>query len=76
MSELQPGPDHWQASDGLWYPPESAPGGPAPQPGQGAYPARLTVSDDNKIARWRALLQGFMAIPHFIVFYLLNIAGL
>jgi uncharacterized RDD family membrane protein YckC len=34
MSDVSQGPGWWQASDGKWYPPESAPGGQAaaPQP--------------------------------------------
>ncbi|MEZ5180518.1 MAG: DUF4190 domain-containing protein [Acidimicrobiales bacterium] len=32
MSEQSMGPGWWQASDGRWYPPESAPGSPAPGP--------------------------------------------
>lgn len=30
----QPGPGWWKASDGRWYPPESAPGQAPPPPGQ------------------------------------------
>ncbi len=86
MSEQSPGPNYWQASDGLWYPPESHPNALAqapvapPAPGMpmassGGYPARLTVSDDNKIANWRALVHIFMAIPHMIVLYLVNIVA-
>jgi len=41
----------------------------------GAYPARLTVSDDNKIANWRALVHVIMAIPHMIVMYLVGIVA-
>lgn len=32
MSTTQPSPDWWQASDGLWYPPQSAPGATPPPP--------------------------------------------
>lgn len=32
MSEQSMGPGWWQASDGRWYPPESAPGPAAPTP--------------------------------------------
>ena len=92
MSEMSGGPGHWQASDGLWYPPESHPDEtyraqwaaverqPAAMAGaamgaSGTYPARLTVSDDNRIANWRALAHVFMAIPQLIVLYLLGIAS-
>ena len=33
MSDRSPGPGWWQASDGKWYPPESAPGYQSPAPG-------------------------------------------
>lgn len=92
MSEMSGGPGHWQASDGLWYPPDSHPdeayraqwasvaqqGAVIPgagAPGAGGYPARLSVSDDNRIANWRALVHIFMAIPQLIVLYLLGIAS-
>lgn len=35
MSDSSQGPGWWQASDGKWYPPESAPGVPAPVPAGG-----------------------------------------
>lgn len=36
MSDVSQGPGWWQASDGKWYPPEQAPGGPPPgSQGQG-----------------------------------------
>ncbi|MFP3901849.1 MAG: RDD family protein [Acidimicrobiia bacterium] len=36
MSDMSQGPGWWQASDGKWYPPEQAPGGPPPgSQGQG-----------------------------------------
>lgn len=92
MSEMSGGPGDWQASDGLWYPPDThpdeayraqwagvpqssvaVPGGMAS--GAGGYPARLTVADDPTIARWRAFAHVFMAIPHFIILYLLGIAA-
>ena len=38
MSDTSQGPGWWQASDGKWYPPEQAPGGPAPG-GGGMQPA-------------------------------------
>lgn len=40
------------------------------------YPVYFAVSEDNKIARWRALLQGIMSIPHqFIASALGAVAG-
>lgn len=39
------------------------------------YPARLDVELPATIGRWRPLLQWVLAIPHFVVLYLLNIAG-
>ena len=85
MSEQSGGPGFWQAQDGLWYGPETHPdanhraqfaAAPGAMAGDaGRYPARLTVSDDNKIANWRALVHIFMAIPHLIVLYLLGIVS-
>jgi len=41
VSDVAQGPGWWQASDGKWYPPESAPSAapatPYPQPGAGLY---------------------------------------
>lgn len=78
MSEQSQGPGYWQASDGLWYPPEStsASAVPAAPQAHGGYPARLTVSEDNKIANWRALVHTLMVIPQMIVWYLLSIIGM
>ena len=39
------------------------------------YPARLDVEMPATIGRWRPLFQWVLAIPHFVVLYLLNIAG-
>jgi hypothetical protein len=39
------------------------------------YPARLDVDMPATIGRWRPLFQWVLAIPHFVVLYLLNIAG-
>jgi hypothetical protein len=80
MSEQSGGPGFWQAQDGLWYGPETHPDADyraqfGAAPGAGGYPARLTISDDNKIANWRALVHIFMAIPHLIVLSLLGIVA-
>lgn len=46
MSDSPQGPGWWQASDGKWYPPESAPGAtPAPAGGGGAVGAEPTVGE-------------------------------
>jgi hypothetical protein len=39
------------------------------------YPVRVRVDYPERIARWRTLVQFFMAIPHFIVLYFLNAAA-
>jgi hypothetical protein len=90
MSEISGGPGYWQASDGLWYPPDQHPdsspgsqsdGGPTTAagattaPGVGGYPARLTFSDDNTVARWRVFAHMFMAIPHMIILYVLGLVS-
>ncbi|MEM9465640.1 MAG: DUF4389 domain-containing protein [Actinomycetota bacterium] len=37
------------------------------------YPATFTLDAPEKIARWRPLVQWFLAIPHFIVLYFYGI---
>ncbi|MGI9623729.1 MAG: DUF4389 domain-containing protein [Acidimicrobiales bacterium] len=82
MSDQSGGPGWWQASDGLWYAPETHPDAdyrakyPAVEVAAGEtpddyYPVRLHVGADNTVARWRVLVQGIMAIPHFIIVYVL-----
>jgi hypothetical protein len=45
MSDVAQGPGWWLASDGKWYPPESAPAPPPPQtPYAGPYPAYGSAS--------------------------------
>jgi hypothetical protein len=39
------------------------------------YPAQLEVQSPDKIANWRPLVQWIMAIPHFIVSYVLTIVA-
>jgi hypothetical protein len=39
------------------------------------YPATLSVESPEKIANWRPLVQWLLAIPHFVVLYLLEIAA-
>ena len=83
MSEMQSGPGDWQASDGLWYPADTHPD-PAyrtqhssdtthrPMAG---YPARLSVTQSESVARWRFFVQWLMVIPHLLVAWLLAIAS-
>ena len=40
-----------------------------------AYPASLTIDSPEKIANWRPLVHWLLAIPHFVVAYLLNIVA-
>ena len=47
----------------------------APTPTAGAYPATFTFDPPDSIARWRVIGNIFLAIPHFIVIYALNIVG-
>jgi hypothetical protein len=44
----------------------------APAP---AYPATLEVDRPERIARWRPIVQWLLAIPHFIVLYVLGIVA-
>lgn len=39
------------------------------------YPATFALDAPEKIARWRPLVQWFLAIPHFIVLYLFGIVA-
>lgn len=41
---------------------------------QAAYPLEMGIDSPLEIDRWR-VLQGILAIPHFIVFYVLNIVA-
>lgn len=47
---------------------EAALGGPS-------YPAELTVTSPERIARWRPFVHWLLAIPHLIVLYALNIVS-
>jgi len=80
MSDTSQGPGWWLASDGKWYPPDLTPGAAQPpvpqQPFAGAgagYPVTVTYAAPMEIARWRALVHLFMAIPHFIILYALGL---
>ncbi len=73
MSDAAQGPGWWMASDGKWYPPEDHPDRRAAA-GDGGYPVRFGVDPgDGRIARWRALVHIFMAVPHLVVLYALGI---
>lgn len=37
-----------------------------------SYPAQFSIQRDEKLANWRAIGHHFMAIPHFIVLYVLG----
>jgi hypothetical protein len=39
----------------------------------GSYPATLTFDPPEKVANWRPLVQWLLAIPHFIVLYVLRL---
>lgn len=41
----------------------------------GAYPAALTDEPPEQVANWRPLVQWFLAIPHFVVAYVLGIVA-
>ncbi len=45
------------------------------QPDSAAYPASFTFDPPEKIANWRPLVQWFLAIPHFIVLYALQLVS-
>lgn len=67
MSEFTPPP-----------PPAGLPpyGGPPAHPAMsGGYPATLTFDAPEKIARWRVIGNIILAIPHFIILYVLTIVA-
>jgi hypothetical protein len=51
-------------------PPPAAVASPA-----GDYPARLDVGRDEDVRRWGPLFQWILAIPHFIIIYVLVLVG-
>lgn len=48
---------------------------PPPPAAPGGYPAELTVESPPKIANWRPLVHWLMAIPHFVVMYVIGIVA-
>ncbi|MGH3474083.1 MAG: DUF4389 domain-containing protein [Aeromicrobium sp.] len=52
-------------------PPPLAP--PSIPPPAGNYPITLTFDTPEKIARWRPLVHWLLAIPHFIVLYVIDV---
>lgn len=59
-------------------PPSGLPpyGGPPASPvSNGGYPATLTFDAPEKIARWRVIGNIILAIPHFIILYVLTLAA-
>jgi hypothetical protein len=48
---------------------------PPAAPAMGAYPATFAFDSPQKIARWRPLVHWLLAIPHFIVLYVLNLVA-
>ena len=62
-------------SPGTPVPPPPPPPPPAVAASGGDYPAQLVVDPMDRIARWRPLFQWFLAIPHFVVSYVLGIVG-
>src|SRR5262245_35053725 len=76
------GPGWYQASDGSWYPPEGggAPGGavvpqPAPDGAAGGAPVAVELDSPLEINRWRPLYAWLLAIPHWIVVYVVGIVA-
>ena len=86
MSDTSQGEGWWQASDGKWYPPESHPeqteeeaggaggaGAAAPAAAAGdERPTRFEFDGPDEIARWRPLVHWLLAIPHYLVLWVLG----
>ncbi|MGI9602182.1 MAG: YbjQ family protein [Acidimicrobiales bacterium] len=60
MSDVSQGPGWWQASDGKWYPPETAPPGAAP-PVAAPVPQLLMVTSDLVPGRTIASVLGLVS---------------
>ncbi len=45
------------------------------QPISGSYPATFTFDPPEKLANWRAIANWILAIPHFVVLYVLGIVS-
>jgi len=56
-------------------PPPPPPPNVPPTPTPGAYPVTLTFDSPEKIARWRPLVHWLLAIPHFVILYVLGIVA-
>jgi hypothetical protein len=69
------GPGWYQASDGLWYPPAGEAGSLVAQPGgvPGGTPIDVSLDAPLEAARWRPLVAWLLAIPHFVVLYVMGI---
>ena len=82
MSDVSQGPDWWIASDGKWYPPQSAMNPPTPPPGQviGAQPVYVQIAGPkNDGMAVAGLVCGIASIPLLIacgIGLILGILGL
>jgi hypothetical protein len=55
---------------------QPAPTPPPAGPPAATYPATLSFSLPDRVARWRPLVHWLLAIPHFVVLYVLSIVAL
>lgn len=71
------GPGWYQASDGLWYPPAGEGTGLVAQPGgvPSGVPVDVSLDAPLEVARWRPLVAWLLAIPHFVVLYVMGIVA-
>jgi hypothetical protein len=63
------------AEGGATPPPPPPPPPPSSAPPASGYPVTLTFDNPEKIARWRPLVHWLLAIPHFIVLYVISIVA-
>jgi hypothetical protein len=47
----------------------------SPEPADGSYPATFTFDPPEKVANWRPLVHWLLAIPHFIILYVLGLVS-
>ena len=72
MSEYPPPPPGPPSGPPTGLPPYGAPPAYA---APGGYPAALTFDAPEKVARWRVIGNIILAIPHFIILYVLTIVA-
>lgn len=74
MSNLPPPPPPGPPPGGQ-FPAPGTTGAPAPPRSGAGYPATFTFDAPERVANWRPLVHWLLAIPHFVVIYVLQIVA-